>query len=42
MCGVSPNFIHSLDAAHMALVVDKWNGDPSEQFMIALLRTHVM
>ena len=27
MCGVSPNFIHSLDAAHMALVVDKWNGD---------------
>lgn len=27
MCGISPNFIHSLDAAHMAMVVDKWNGD---------------
>ena len=27
MCGISPNYIHSMDAAHMALVVDKWNGD---------------
>ena len=27
MCGVSPNFIHSMDASHMALVIDKWNGD---------------
>ena len=27
MCGVSPNFIHSLDASHMALVLDKWSGD---------------
>ena len=27
MCGVSPNYIHSMDAAHMALVIDKWNGD---------------
>ena len=27
MCGISPNFIHSMDAAHMALVIDKWNGD---------------
>ena len=26
MCGISPNFIHSLDASHMALVVDKWDG----------------
>ena len=24
MCGISPNFIHSLDAAHMSLVVDEW------------------
>ena len=27
MCGVSPNFIHSLDASHMALVIDDWTGD---------------
>ena len=27
MCGISPNFIHSMDASHMALVLDKWNGD---------------
>ena len=27
MCGVSPNYIHSMDAAHMALVIDKWTGD---------------
>ena len=27
MCGISPNYIHSMDAAHMALVIDKWNGD---------------
>ena len=27
MCGISPNFIHSMDASHMALVIDDWNGD---------------
>ena len=27
MCGISPNFIHSMDASHMALVIDNWNGD---------------
>ena len=27
MCGISPNYIHSMDASHMALVIDKWNGD---------------
>ena len=27
MCGVSPNFIHSADASHMARVINKWNGD---------------
>lgn len=27
MCGVSPNFVHSLDASHMALVIDDWHGD---------------
>ena len=27
MCGISPNYIHSMDAAHMANVIDKWNGD---------------
>ena len=27
MCGVSPNFIHSMDASHMALVIEEWNGD---------------
>ena len=26
MTGISPNFIHSLDAAHMCLVIDRWNG----------------
>ncbi len=26
MCGISPNFIHSMDASHMALVIDEWNG----------------
>ena len=26
MCGISPNFIHSMDASHMALVIDDWNG----------------
>ena len=25
MCGISPNFIHSMDASHMALVIDDWN-----------------
>ena len=27
MCGISPNYIHSLDASHMAMVIDEWNGD---------------
>ena len=27
MCGISPNFIHSLDASHMALVISQWKGE---------------
>jgi len=27
MCGISPNFVHSSDAAHMALVVANWDSD---------------
>lgn len=27
MCGISPNYIHSMDASHMSLVIEKWNGD---------------
>lgn len=27
MCGISPNFIHSMDASHMALVIDSWDED---------------
>ena len=27
MCGISPNFIHSMDASHMALVINDWDGD---------------
>ena len=27
MCGMSPNYIHSQDAAHMALVIDTWNNE---------------
>ena len=27
MCGISPNFVHSMDASHMALVVANWEGD---------------
>lgn len=27
LCGISPNVIHSLDASHMALVVDQWHGE---------------
>ncbi len=27
MCGVSPNFIHSMDASHMALVIADWKGE---------------
>ena len=27
MCGISPNFVHSMDASHMALVIDEWNND---------------
>jgi len=26
-CGISPNYIHSLDASHMALVLNEWEGD---------------
>ena len=25
MCGISPNFIHSMDASHMSLVIDQWD-----------------
>lgn len=27
MCGISPNFVHSMDASHMALVIADWQGD---------------
>lgn len=27
MCGISPNFIHSMDATHMALLIANWEGD---------------
>ena len=27
MCGISPNFIHSQDAAHMSLVIHQFEGD---------------
>ena len=27
MCGISPNFVHSMDASHMAHVIDEWNND---------------
>jgi len=27
MTGISPNFVHSMDASHMALVIDDWNGE---------------
>ena len=27
MCGISPNFVHSMDAAHMALIIDEWDND---------------
>ena len=27
ICGISPNIIHSLDASHMAMVIDRWNGE---------------
>ena len=27
MCGISPNFVHSMDASHMALVIDEWHGE---------------
>ena len=26
-CGISPNYIHSLDASHMAKVITEWDGD---------------
>lgn len=26
VCGVSPNFIHSLDASHMSLIINEWSG----------------
>ena len=25
MCGISPNFIHSMDASHMSLVIEDWD-----------------
>ena len=25
MCGISPNFVHSMDASHMSLVIDNWD-----------------
>ncbi len=27
MCGISPNFVHSMDASHMASVIDSYNND---------------
>ena len=27
MSGISPNYVHSMDAAHMALVIDQFDGD---------------
>lgn len=27
MSGISPNFVHSMDAAHMAILIDNWEGD---------------
>ena len=27
MSGISPNYIHSMDASHMALIIDEWGGD---------------
>ena len=27
MCGISPNYVHSMDAAHMAIVIDQWEQD---------------
>ena len=29
MCGISPNYVHSMDAAHMALVIDRLDDDMS-------------
>ena len=26
MCGISPNYVHSQDASHMAMVIDEWDG----------------
>ena len=26
MCGISPNFIHSMDASHLSIVAAKWHG----------------
>lgn len=26
MCGISPNYVHSMDASHMANTIDKWDG----------------
>lgn len=26
MCGISPNFIHSMDASHMSIVIDRFSG----------------
>ena len=27
VCGVSPNYIHSMDASHMSIVISEWAGD---------------
>lgn len=27
MSGISPNFVHSMDASHMAIIIDNWDGD---------------
>jgi len=26
MSGISPNFVHSMDASHMAIIIDNWDG----------------
>jgi len=27
MSGISPNFVHSMDASHMAIIIDNWEGN---------------
>ena len=26
MCGIAPNYVHSLDSSHLSLIVDQWSG----------------